>query len=215
MIAFVQSNSNTGTAATSGSVSITPTSGNALVLIITGTNSAGDAITPTSVSDTKSNVYGVFNSKAASANGGVCAQILTNIIGGALTINFNFTSATSYAAVVLEYSGMDSSGNLGFGVGDASTGTTADSGSFFTFVANSLFLAFVTTDVGNTFTQTSSYTERANIVGFSSLSVVEDIGAAGSKQGTWSLLTIGNWVGLCVGWRPPGFSKRPTMVIGV
>lgn len=194
--AFVQKTSNTGTASTSGAVTLTTTAGNLVWLIAAAINAVDTGVPTWSSSDTVQTPF----SRNDITNMYLSSSVVNPAGGGSTTYTATWNSATNWAIAALEYSGQAASSSIGNQFSSATLDSSPTSGSLFVFSA-AMVLASNTNDAVQTYTNTSgTFTERVNITGTIPLSITDRFISSGSQQGTWSLPNPADWQGIINGY---------------
>ena len=211
-IGFVQSNSAPATIqASNSSVAASfvaaQTAGNLNVVVVGWGNTA--AIN--SVSDSRGNTYALAVGPTSGSGLRQSLYYAKNIAGGSNTVTVTFSPAAAYPDVrILEYSGLDASSPLDKTAGAAGTGTTANSGSATTTVANELIFGAGTS--GTRFSAAGSgYTSRMiNVYG----NIVEDktVSSTGSYNATATEVS-GVWVMQMATFRGSGQGGAPAPTV--
>ena len=183
------------------------TAGNLNVVVVGWGNTA--AIN--SVSDSRGNTYALAVGPTSGSGLRQSLYYAKNIAAGSNTVTVTFSPAAAYPDVrILEYSGLDTSSPLDKTAGAAGTGTTANSGSATTTVANELIFGAGTS--GTRFNAAGvGYTSRMiNVYG----NIVEDktVGSTGSYNATATEVS-GVWVMQMVTFRGSGQGGAPAPTV--
>ena len=193
-IAFIQVNAGTPQSPTS-TVSVqymAPQIANDLNIVVVGWNDTTSAVQ--SVKDSQGNSYALAIGPTRGTGLSQSIYYARNIAPGNNTVTVTFSQAATYPDIrVLEYAGADPNSPLDVVAGTGSSGSTANSGSATTTLADELIFGADTVSTGST-GPGKTFTER--IITLPDSDLVEDktVSSTGSYNATAPLLSSGPWV---------------------
>jgi hypothetical protein len=158
-------------------------------IVVVGWNDATSAVQ--SVTDSAGNTYSLAIGPTTGTGLRQSIYYAPNIVAGSDTVTVRFNQAAIFADVrILEYRGVTA---LDVSAGGSGTGTTANSGSATTRVANELIFGANTVSTGNK-SPGSGFTFRINTTPDHDIAEDKVATVTGSNSASATLTSTSNWV---------------------